>query len=366
MNHAVDALFQFDERSVSGEVAHLAAHVRADRVVVNGHFPRILFKLAKPEGDLLLLLGDVENDRLDFVSDLQNLRRLRNALGPGELGNVDKAFNALFKLYKRAVIDEVHNPALDARPDRILALDVLPRIGYGLLQSKRDALALGVHLYDHDGDLLADLHHFGGVGNPAPAHVGDMEKPVETVEVDERAVIGDIFDNALANVAGLDLREELAALFHALFLYEFAARNHYVFALRIDFYNLKVIGLPDVLVEVLRGLDVDLRGREERIHADAHDEAALHFGLHAPGKDCPLLAVGQYLLPILLLLGLVVRDYGIALAVFELLQQDFYLLAYLDVVDIGKFADRHNALALSAYVNYDFVLADFNYFALYY
>ena len=73
VNHAVDALFEFDKRAVGRQIANLAAHVRANGIVVDCHFPRIFFELAQAEGNLLLFLVDVEDNRLDFVADLENL-----------------------------------------------------------------------------------------------------------------------------------------------------------------------------------------------------------------------------------------------------------------------------------------------------
>ena len=191
-----------------------------------------------------------------------------------------------------------------------------------------------------------------------------MQQTVETVEVDERAVVGDVLYDTLADVAGLYFGEELAAFFRALFFDEFAARYNDVLAFRVDLDDLEVVRLTDVLIQILGGLNVDLRSGQERVDTDADDETALDFRLDATGEDCAFLTVGENLFPVLLLLGLVVGDYGIAFAVFEFFQQNFDFLTYLDVVDVDKFAYRHDTFALAADVDYDFVLADFDDFAL--
>ena len=49
----------------------------------------------------------------------------------------------------------------------------------------------------------------------APAHIGDMEQAIETVEVDEGAEVGDVLDGALADIARGHLAQEFAALFIA-------------------------------------------------------------------------------------------------------------------------------------------------------
>ena len=81
-----------------------------------------------------------------------------------------------------------------------------------LLEAQRDLLAVLVDVQDHDLDLVVDLEHVAGVVDPAPAHVGDVQQAVDAAQVDERAEVGDVLDGALADLADLDLREELLLL----------------------------------------------------------------------------------------------------------------------------------------------------------
>lgn len=155
----------------------------------------------------------LRTDRFDFVADLENFGGLGDAFCPGEFRDVDETFNAFFEFDKRAVVDEVYNLAAYVCADRILAFDIFPRVGSGLFEAEGHAFAFRVDFDNHNGNLFADLYHFARVRDSAPAHVGDMEEAVETVEVDERAVIGDILYDASANVAGLDFGEKLAAFF---------------------------------------------------------------------------------------------------------------------------------------------------------
>ena len=163
MNHTVNALFKLDKGSVSCEVANSAGNVSANRIVVNSHFPRIFLKLAEAKGDLLLFLRYAQDNSFNFVANLQNFRGLGNALCPGELSNVNKAFNTVFKLDECAVIDQVDNFALDVCADRVLALNSVPGVLHSLLQAQGYALALGVDFNYHNIDFFADFQHFRGV-----------------------------------------------------------------------------------------------------------------------------------------------------------------------------------------------------------
>src|SRR6185436_983192 len=133
----------------------------------------------------------------------------------------------------------------------------------------------------------------------------DVEQAVHAIEVDERAEVGDVFDDALADLAGLDAVEEIATLAGALFLDELAAGENDVLPLDVNFENLEVVGLPHVLVEILGGLDVDVRRRHEGIDADRDDEAALDLGLDAAGGHGALGKLRENVVPVFLLLGLV-------------------------------------------------------------
>ena len=148
----------------------------------------------------------------------------------------------------------------------------------GLLEAEGDALGLGVVLEDLDGHLVADLEDLARVIDAAPAHVGDVEEAVDAAEVDERAVLGDVLDDARDDHALLEGLEGLGLQLVALLLEEHAAREHDVAALLVELDDLELVGLADQLVQVADRAEVDLRAGQERLHAaaDGDREAALH------------------------------------------------------------------------------------------
>ena len=360
VHHTVDALFEFDEGAVGGHVAHLAANTSAHRVVVANHIPRVRLELAEAERDLLLVFLDTEDNRVQLLTDLEQLGGLGDAFGPGHLGDVHEAFDAGFDFDEGTVRHEVDDFAVNLGADGELAVDLVPRVFRGLLEAEGNALFVAVHFDDHDLDLFALLHHFARVRDAAPAHIGDVEKTVHTVEVDERAEVGDVFDDTLADLAGLDRLEEIATLAGALLFDEFAAGEHDVLPLDVDFENLEIVGLADVLIEVLGGLDVDMRRRHKRIDADADNETALDLGLHAAGGHGTLGELRQDVVPILLLLGEVEGENGGAALVFEFFDEDLDRGADLELADVEEFVGGDDAFGFSADVDDDFVLADFS------
>jgi hypothetical protein len=45
-----------------------------------------------------------------------------------------------------------------------------------------------------DGNLVADVQNFGGMGDAAVGNIGDVEQAVDAAEIDKRAVFGQVFD----------------------------------------------------------------------------------------------------------------------------------------------------------------------------
>src|SRR5207248_11041353 len=73
-----------------------------------------------------------------------------------------------------------HYSAAQLGADRVGLTDAEPRIFRRLLESKRDALVLGVDIQDHNIDRVAFLHHFRRVLDTLrPRHVGDVNQTID-------------------------------------------------------------------------------------------------------------------------------------------------------------------------------------------
>ena len=225
-------------------------------------------------------------------------------------------------------------------PTGYFCFDGVPRVGQLLLEAEADALLLAVDVEHDDVDVLADLEDLGRVADAAPAHVGDVQQAVDAVEVDEGAEVGDVLDRALADVARGHLGEELLAALGAFLLDQFAAGQDDVLPLLVDLDDLEIVGVADVLGEVLRGEDVDLRGGQEGLDADVDQQAAFDDGFDFAGDGAAFVADGEDAFPVLLELGLLLGEDDHALLVFELLDQDVDLVADLDGLDVFEFVCR--------------------------
>src|SRR4030095_3451454 len=145
------------------------------------------------EADALVLAVDVQDDHVDRVALLHDLRRMLDALGPAHVGDVDQAVDARLDLDERAEAREVPDFPVDAGSDRVLQREHDPRILLGLLHAERDLLLVRIDLEHYGLDRLAHSHELRRMPDVArPAHLADVHQAFDArLQLDEGAVVGD-------------------------------------------------------------------------------------------------------------------------------------------------------------------------------
>ena len=272
MKETVDALFELDERAVIGEVADSALDLRANGILLFDVLPRIVHSLLEAERDFLLFLVDAKNDDVDFIAVVENLIRMRDALGPAHFANVNETFDAFFKLDKRAVRHNVDDRAVNARSNGILLFDVSPRRFGQLLEAEGDLFLLMIDVQDDDLDLLIDRDDFARIGDATPAHIGNVEQTVDSAKINEGAEFGDILDGTSATLPDFEFVEEQGLLGGAFFFDESATADDDVATSAVDFKDDATNRFVDEFIDVGRTTNVDLAGGKEDVDAADIDE----------------------------------------------------------------------------------------------
>src|SRR4029453_12345838 len=101
----------------------------------------------------VVLRIDVQNDGLNFLTLLQNLRGM---LDPARryIRNVNQTIDTLLDFDERSKVRQVPNAAGDNGIDRVAFSESGPGIGFGLLEAKRNSTILEIDI-QHDGfDIL--------------------------------------------------------------------------------------------------------------------------------------------------------------------------------------------------------------------
>ncbi len=234
-----------------------------------------------------------------------------------------------------------------------------------MLQAEGDLFLFVVDVQDHHLDLVVDLDHFGRVIDAAPAHVGDVEQTVDTAQIDERAEIGDVFDDALAHLADFQLLEQLRLLLRPLGLDQAAAADDDVPAGFVDLQHQALDLFADVLADIVRPADIDLAGRQKYVNADIDQEAAFDLPRHHTADDVPFVDGLHDLHPLFDLLGLPLGQHDHAAIVlpaddvFQIFDQHANRLTDLRrLFALFPFVARDDAFAFIADVDQHEVVVD--------
>ncbi len=283
-------------------------------------------------------------------------------LGPAHFGDVDQALDAGFQLDEGAVFGYVGDSAMQLRADRIFGDDAIPRIAFQLLHAQADALGILVDADDLHLDRVTDVDDLVGVVDPLVAHVGDMQQAVDPAEIDESAVIGDVLDHAVDDLALGQVEDQPAALFGAGFLEHRAARNDDVAAAAVHLEDLEGLRNIHQRLHIAHRADIDLAAGQEGDGAvEIDSEAALD-----PSEDHPVDALafaefGFELVPAGFAAGAVAAEHGLAFGILDAVDIDFDFVADGKPVRLaghGEFAQRDAAFALEADVDHGLVVFD--------
>ena len=104
-----------------------------------------------------------------------------------------------------------------------------------------------------------------------PCHIGDVQQTVDTAEVNEGAIVGDVLDYALNDRTFLEIFEQLLTIFtHAGFEHS-TTRQHNVVTLAIELDHFELHGLAFERRCVLDRTQIDQRTWQERANPGGHD-----------------------------------------------------------------------------------------------
>ena len=206
------------------------------------------------------------------------------------------------------------------------------------------------------------LHDLARMGDASPCHVGDMQEPVDAAEIDEGAIVGDVLDHAVDDLALFEAGDDLAALFGAGLFQHGAAGDDDIAAAPIHLQDLEGLRLVHQRADVADRANVHLAaGKEGHGAVEIDGEAALDaiedHAFDALAGFVLLLEPG----PALLAPRLLARQHRLAGRVLDALQIDVDLVADGEIVAAARraeFLERDATLGLEPDVDEGNVLLD--------
>ena len=277
---------------------------------------------------------------------------------------MDQAFDARLQLDERAVVGDVGDAALELEGHRVLGAGAIPRIAHQLLHAERDALRLGVEADDLDLDLLTDRQRLGRMVDPLPRDIGDVQQAIDATQIDERAVVGDVLDDAVEHLALRQRPHQARTVLGARLFHDGTARHDDVAPAAVHLEDLELLGLPHQRANVAHRADIDLAARQERHGAAQIDSEAAFDATEDRAHDTFL--VGEGLLengPGFLAARLVARQDGLTFLVFHAIDEDVDQVAFLDLRrarPVGELAQSDATFGLEADIDGDEIVGDAN------
>jgi len=236
------------------------------------------------------------------------------------------------------------------------------------IEPQRHPVAVAVEFEHLDLDGVADRDHLGRMLDPPPRHVGDVQQAVDAAQIQKRAVIGEVLDHALDDLAFLEVLQQRLA-FGAVFLFDHGpAGNHHVVAAAVELDDLEFLFLAFEIAGVAHRAHVHQRaGQEGADFADIDRKAALDLAADQALDDLFFLERLLQGAPDAGALGFFTGQPGFSGAVFKRVQGDFDFIAHFHIEHtflVVKLFERNQPFRLQAGVDHHPIRADGDHKAL--
>ena len=199
--------------------------------------------------------------------------------------DVYEAFDAVADLNECTELHQLGDPAVDELANLVTLGEFLPRILLRCLQRQADALAAEVDVEDLHLDRVANGDDGAGVIDVLPRKLGHVDESIHAAEVDESTERNNRGHSALADLADLEVGEELVAGLLLVLFEVCPTRKDDVVAVLIEFDDLGVHLRADVRRKIADTAEFDERCGQEATQADVDNEAALDDFDDRAGND---------------------------------------------------------------------------------
>ena len=198
--------------------------------------------------------------------------------------------------------------------------------------------------------------------DPPPCDIGNMQKAVDTAEIDESAVIGDVFDHTFENLALLKISQQFVALLGAGFFQNRAAGNDDVSAAAIHFQDLERLRGSHQRSDIADGAHIDLAaGQKGDSTGKVDGEPALDAAKDGAGNAFGFLEGDFKLRPRLFAAGAFTAENGLSDLIFHPFQIYVDDIANVDLGGLSwctEFLQGHAAFGLKPNVDQYIVAVD--------
>ena len=274
---------------------------------------------------------------------------------------MDKTFYTRSDFDECTVIGHDSHFAFDFVAHFEVGIECVPRVRGELFQTESDAFLLVVEVENNDIEFLVERNDLFGVAYAAPRQVGDVDKTIDTAEVDEYAVRGDILDRTFEYLTFFEFGDDFFLLLFELGFDESLVRNNNVFEFLVDFNHFEFHGFANEYIVIANGFNVDLRTGQEGFDAKYIDNhTTLGAALDVTLDDFVVFKSSVHTIPRAGSAGFFVGKYELSFFIFLVFDVDFDRVTHFEIGIVTEFVHRNNAIGFvtDVYNNFAFVDRD--------
>ncbi|VVN58714.1 hypothetical protein PS685_02892 [Pseudomonas fluorescens] len=224
-----------------------------------------------------------------------------------------------------------------------------------MLQAQGNTIAFAIIFQNLDIDLVANVDDFGRMLDTLPSHVSDVQQAINATQIDECAVIGEVFDDTFNLLTFLQRFQQSFTLGGVLCFQHAATRNNYVVALLVQLDDLEFQLFAFQVRSIAHWTNVNQRTWQERTDAvNVDSEAAFNLTVDN-ALDHFFCCEGCFQNdPAFSALGFFTGQFGFAKAVFDRVQRNVNFITDVDVQFasvVVELLQRDEAFRLQTSVN---------------
>src|SRR3712207_592642 len=347
VDQAVNTFLELNKDTEVGKVANLSGVLAANGIFVLDSFPWIFLELLDTKAHLALVAVESQDNSFYLVTNVHEFLCGTQVLAPRHFRYVDEAFNTGCDFNECTVVSDNNNLTLNVVAHFELCIECIPWVRSELLQTEGNALLLFIEVEDNHINLLIERYNLMWIAYAAPRKVCDVDESVNTTEVNEYTIRGDVLDSSFENLTFFELRDNFFLLCFQLSLNESLVRNNNVAELLIDLHNLEFHGLAYEYVVVAYRMNVDLATGQECFDTKyVNNHTALRAALDVTLNNFLVVESCVNTLPALAEASFLVRKYQLAFLVFLILYVNFYFVAYFQIGIVTEFRSGDDTVAL--------------------
>lgn len=263
VNYIVDVVWQVDEQIEFGDVFDFVFDFCVFWMSFCENFLWVVYGLFEIKGNVMFCIVDFQNYDFDFLRGGNDFVWVYVFFGSGYFGDVNQIFDIWFQFNKCIVVGDIGDVISVGGFQWVFCGNDILWIFYQLFYVERDMVGFFVDFDDLNFDGFVDGQDFVWVVYMVLCYVGDVQKVVNVVQVNEGIVFSDVFNNIVNCIVFCQFVDNFSMLFCVGFFEDCMMGDNDVVMVMVYFQDLEWLFYVYQRVCVVYWMYVDLGIRKE-------------------------------------------------------------------------------------------------------